>query len=60
MTESGFTLKIGADAGSSFTVMFEPSGMPYELGPSETMSAHVEEADPEEPEIVYRDGGISI
>lgn len=55
-----FTIKIKADSSSSFTVMFEPSGMPYELGPSEVMYARIEDFQAREMEIVYWEGGISV
>ena len=60
MTESNFRIKITADEGVSFTVMFEPSGMAYELDSSEVMFAEFKRAEQEEMEIVYWRGGISI
>ncbi|MEV0036879.1 hypothetical protein [Streptomyces sp. NPDC050804] len=60
MVARGFTLKIRADAGSSLAVMFEPSGMLYELGPSEVMFARLDDPESEEMEIVYWEGGISL
>ncbi|MFJ7155831.1 hypothetical protein ACIQUQ_12905 [Streptomyces sp. NPDC101118] len=56
----GFRFKIKADDESSFSVMFEPSGMLYELGPSEVMFARLDDLQSEELEIVYWEGGISI
>jgi hypothetical protein len=40
--------------------MFEPSGMSYDLGPSECMYAEVQSVELDEMEIVYWDGGISV
>lgn len=60
MAAEGFRIKISADERSSFTVMFEPSGMSYELGPSEVVFANLEGDVAEEMEIVYWPGGISI
>ncbi|MFI2612516.1 hypothetical protein [Kitasatospora sp. NPDC018619] len=60
MGTEGFRIKISADERSSFTVMFEPSGMSYELSPSEVVYANLEGDLAEEIEIFYWPGGISI
>lgn len=53
-------IKLAADERTSFTVMFEPSGMSYDLGPSEHMYAEVRSIEVHEMEIVYWGGGISV
>jgi hypothetical protein len=53
-------IKLTADGGAPFTVMFEPSGMTYQLAGSEYMTAEVSEFHSEEIEIVYWNGGISV
>ncbi|WP_327234444.1 hypothetical protein OG349_11040 [Streptomyces sp. NBC_01317] len=60
MAAKGFRIKISADERSSLTVMFEPSGMSYELSRSEVIFASLEGDLAEEMEIVYWPGGISI
>jgi hypothetical protein len=60
VSEKKIRIKVTADEAVSFTVMFEPTGMTYELGPSEFMYAEVSEVDLEEMEIVQWEGGISI
>jgi len=54
-------IKILADREAPFTVMFEPLGQTYDLGPEEFMFAEVQAMD-EAPEmlIVNWPGGVSI
>ena len=56
----GFRIKVTADENCSFTLMFEPSGMTYDLGPAEAIFATLEGAVAEDLEIVYWQGGISV
>ncbi len=60
MVEPGFRIKVIASESGSFTVMFEPSGMTYELKASEFMFAEVPAPQWNEMEIVHWGGGISI
>jgi hypothetical protein len=53
-------IKLIADERASFTVMFEPTGMTYELGPSEHMYAEVQSVELDEMQIVYWEGGVSV
>jgi hypothetical protein len=54
------TIKITADERIDTTVMFEPSGMTYELKGSGFMYADVPKPDRDEIEVVVWPGGISI
>ena len=60
MDDPHLRIKLTADDNSPFTVMFEPSGMAYELGGSEYMFADIPTVEVEEMEIVYWQGGISV
>ncbi|MDI6098422.1 hypothetical protein QLQ12_07380 [Actinoplanes sp. NEAU-A12] len=53
-------IKISADEDTSFTVMFEPLGMDYDLGPGEWMYAEVQAMEAAEMEIIQWEGGMSI
>ncbi|HCT75308.1 MAG TPA: hypothetical protein DGT23_01675 [Micromonosporaceae bacterium] len=53
-------IKLTADDDVPFTMMFEPSGMAYELGGSEFMYAEIPAAEADVMEIIYWKGGISI
>ena len=53
-------IKLTADGNAPFTVMFEPSGMTYELAAGEGMFADVIEPFTRELEVVNWQGGISI
>jgi hypothetical protein len=53
-------IKITADDAAPFIVMFEPSGMTYELGGSAFMFADIPQVEVEEMEIEHWPGGISI
>ncbi|MEU4220283.1 hypothetical protein [Actinoplanes sp. NPDC026623] len=53
-------IKIAADRDAPFTVMFEPLGMSYDLGPGEHMFAEVAAMEIAEMEIVHWRGGVSI
>lgn len=55
-----FRIRIEANEDTSFTVMFEPSGMPYNLGPSQYMYAEIPSLELNELTIVQWNGGISI
>ena len=57
---SSLKIKISADERSSFTVMFEPSGMSYDLSGSEFMFAEFNGIDANELEVIYWDGGMSF
>lgn len=53
-------IRFTADESSSFVLMFEPSGMSYQLDGGETMFADVIDASRADIEIVHWEGGISI
>ncbi|GAA1541816.1 hypothetical protein GCM10009827_071630 [Dactylosporangium maewongense] len=58
---SGFVIKVEADHDAPFTVMFEPTGMTYDLVGGQSMTAVVEDASADnEVRIVNWDGGVSI
>ena len=54
------TIKLVADAGAPFVVMFEPSGMTYDLAGGEYMYAEVVDSSEHQLEIVNWFGGISV
>jgi hypothetical protein len=58
--DSRLRIKVSADEDSSFIIMFEPSGMTYELNESEYMFAEVPAMQFNDMEIAYWNGGISI
>jgi len=60
MVKHSLRIKLTADENAPFTVMFEPSGMSYELGPSEHMYAEVQSIEAREMEIVHWKGGVSV
>lgn len=60
VTDSRLRIKLTADSEAAFTVMFEPSGMTYDLAGSEYMLAEVSELNSAELEIVYWNGGVSV
>jgi hypothetical protein len=60
VADSRLRIKLTADGEAAFTVMFEPSGMTYDLASSEYMTAEVSELHSAELEIVYWNGGISV
>ena len=60
MPEPFLRMKFTANDDAPFIVMFEPSGMTYDLAASEHMFAEVPSAHANEMEIVYWQGGISI
>ncbi|MFD9307742.1 hypothetical protein ACFWCB_34540 [Streptomyces sp. NPDC060048] len=60
MSDAKFRIKIKAADGSPFTVMFEPTGMTYDLEADQVMFAEVQEDVSTEIEIVYWGDGISV
>ena len=62
MNEPRLRIKIGADERSSFTAMFEPSGMTYDLEADTFMYAEVRafRTEENELEVIQWPGGISI
>ncbi|WP_433053741.1 hypothetical protein [Dactylosporangium sp. CS-033363] len=57
---NGLVIKVQAAADAPFTVMFEPTGMSYDLAGGESMTAVVENAADNAIEIFNWNGGISI
>lgn len=53
-------IKLTADGDAPFTVMFEPSGMTYDLGGGQYMLADVVDPFSNELEIANWHGGVSI
>lgn len=53
-------IKLTADSDAPFTVMFEPSGMAYQLDGGEFMFADVVGRSTDELEIVNWLGGVSV
>jgi hypothetical protein len=53
-------IEVVADVDAPFTVMFEPTGMTYDLAGGERMFADVEEVVTDEIVIANIKGGISI
>lgn len=53
-------IELSAASDAPFTVMFEPSGMSYELGPAEKMFADVLAPHTNEFVIENWNGGISV
>jgi hypothetical protein len=60
MAERCLRIEVVADHDSPFTVMFEPTGMTYDLAGAQRMFAEVEELVIDEIVIVNIAGGISI
>jgi hypothetical protein len=60
MNPGHLKIKLEAVSDASFTVMFEASGMTYDLGPSEFMYAEISAQQVEAMEIIYWNGGITI
>lgn len=53
-------IKLTADGDAPFTVMFEPSGMTYDLGGGQFMLADVVDPYANDLEIVHWQGGVSV
>jgi hypothetical protein len=60
MPEGQLRIEVIADTGAPFVVMFEPTGMTYELAGGERMFADVTEVIINRIEVANIAGGISI